>query len=63
CGGVEMAAPVVHFEINTKGDAKRLWRFYEAEQVPVTEVPGVVTFANFRDPDGHVIGLVKSEAR
>ena len=29
--------------------------------VPITEVPGVVTFAQFADPDGNVVGLVKSE--
>ncbi len=28
--------------------------------VPVTEVPNMVTFAQFADPDGNVIGLVKS---
>jgi hypothetical protein len=31
--------------------------------VPVTEVTGVVTFAQFADPDGNVVGLVKSESR
>ena len=31
--------------------------------VPITEVPGVVTFAQFADPDGNVVGLVKSEPR
>jgi len=29
--------------------------------MPVTEIPGMVTFAQFADPDGHVIGLVKSQ--
>jgi len=28
--------------------------------VPVTEVPNVVTFALFADPEGHHVGLVKS---
>ena len=27
--------------------------------VPVTEVPDMVTFAQFADPDGNIIGLVK----
>lgn len=27
--------------------------------VPVTDVPGAVTFAQFSDPDGNVVGLVK----
>lgn len=27
----------------------------------VTEIPGMVTFAQFRDPAGNVIGLVKAE--
>ena len=29
--------------------------------VPVTEVPGMVTFAQFADPQGNVVGLVKSD--
>jgi uncharacterized protein len=29
--------------------------------VPVTEIPGMVTFAMFDDPDGLLIGVVKSE--
>lgn len=28
--------------------------------VPVTEVPDLVTFAQFADPQGNVVGLVKS---
>ena len=27
--------------------------------MPVTEVPGMVTFAQFADPEGNIIGLVK----
>jgi predicted enzyme related to lactoylglutathione lyase len=27
--------------------------------VPVTEIPDMVTFALFADPEGHVVGLVK----
>jgi predicted enzyme related to lactoylglutathione lyase len=30
---------------------------------PVTEIPGVgVTFAQFADPEGHVVGLLKSRS-
>jgi uncharacterized protein len=30
--------------------------------VPVTEIPGAgVTFAQFADPEGHVVGLLKSQ--
>ena len=29
--------------------------------VPVTTIPDMVTFALFNDPEGHLIGLVKSE--
>jgi predicted enzyme related to lactoylglutathione lyase len=29
--------------------------------VPVTEIPGVVTFAMFSDPEGNLVGLVKSD--
>jgi predicted enzyme related to lactoylglutathione lyase len=28
--------------------------------VPPTEIPNVVTFALFSDPDGNMVGLVKS---
>ncbi len=27
--------------------------------VPLTEVPGMVTFAQFKDPEGNVVGLLK----
>ena len=29
--------------------------------MPVTEIPNMATFALFADPEGHVVGLVKSE--
>lgn len=29
--------------------------------VPVTTIPDMVTYAMFADPEGHLIGLVKSE--
>ena len=28
---------------------------------PVTEIPDIVTFAQFRDPQGNVVGLVKNQ--
>ena len=28
--------------------------------VPITEIPNMVTFALFADPEGHLVGLVKS---
>jgi len=31
--------------------------------VPVTEIPNMVTFAQFRDPDGNIFGIVKSAER
>ncbi|HVB14316.1 MAG TPA: VOC family protein [Candidatus Dormibacteraeota bacterium] len=30
-------------------------------QLPVTDVPGGPTMALFRDPEGHLIGLVRAE--
>lgn len=30
--------------------------------MPVMEIPGAVTMAQFSDPEGHVIGLVKAQA-
>jgi len=29
--------------------------------MPVTEIPDMVTFALFADPEGHLVGVVKSE--
>jgi predicted enzyme related to lactoylglutathione lyase len=29
--------------------------------VPVTEIPNVVTFAQFADPEGNVVGLIKAQ--
>lgn len=31
--------------------------------MPTTEIPGMVTFALFADPEGHMIGLVKEEQK
>jgi predicted enzyme related to lactoylglutathione lyase len=28
--------------------------------MPVTEVPGVVTLAQFQDPAGNMVGIIKS---
>jgi predicted enzyme related to lactoylglutathione lyase len=30
--------------------------------MPVTEIPNMVTFAQFEDPEGHLIGLFKSRS-
>ena len=30
--------------------------------MPLTVIPGMVTMAQFADPQGNVVGLVKSEA-
>ena len=30
--------------------------------VPTTEIPNMVTFAMFADPEGHMVGLVKAES-
>lgn len=29
--------------------------------VPVTTIPGIVTFAQFRDPEGNVVGMASAE--
>ena len=29
--------------------------------VPVTSIPGMVTFAQFKDPEGNIVGLVSSD--
>ena len=30
--------------------------------MPVTEIPNMVTFAQFADPEGNVVGIVKPQA-
>jgi hypothetical protein len=30
--------------------------------VPVTEIPNMVTFAQFADPEGNVVGIVEQQA-
>ena len=39
----------------------RLERMGGKTIVPVTEIPNMVTFALFADPEGNTVGLVKSE--
>ncbi|HLQ62048.1 MAG TPA: hypothetical protein VK131_09305, partial [Candidatus Acidoferrales bacterium] len=52
-----MAAPVVHFEINTKGDAKRLWKFYEdVFQWKVKPMEGPGTYGTVSGEQGKGIG-------
>jgi predicted enzyme related to lactoylglutathione lyase len=31
--------------------------------VPVTEIPDMVTFALFADPEGHVVGIYKGQGQ
>ncbi len=63
-GGGGSPAPGVVFYVEVDDPQKYL------EQVeslggkvvtPVTEIPNMVTFAHFTDPEGHVLGIVKSE--
>lgn len=64
-GGIgQAAAPLATIYVEVDDPAKYLERVVAAgaEVVQeVTEVPGMVTFAQFRDPAGNVVGLVKAE--
>ena len=64
-GGIGQAeAPLATFYIEVDDPQQYLERVTAAgaEVVqPVTEIPGMVTFAQFRDPAGNVVGLVKAE--
>jgi predicted enzyme related to lactoylglutathione lyase len=73
---VAMGAPVTWFEINTAESKAVSEFYTEVDDpqayldrieqaggrtvVPVTEIPDMVTFAQFADPQGNVVGLVKS---
>jgi hypothetical protein len=64
-GGVTQGdAPAAVFYVQVDDPAAHLAR---AEQlggktiVPVTSIPGMVTFAQFADPEGNVVGIVAAE--
>ncbi len=62
-GGGESAAPGVVFYMEVDDPQKYL---EQAEALggkvvtPVTVIPDQVTFAHIQDPEGHVVGIVKS---
>ena len=64
-GGIGAAdVPLATFYVEVDDPAAYLERVANAggELVQdVTEIPGMVTFAQFRDPAGNIVGLVKSE--
>lgn len=49
---IEVDDPQAHLDRIEKAGGKTI--------VPVTEIPNMVTFAQFADPQGNVVGLVKS---
>ncbi|MDA0256751.1 MAG: glyoxalase [Chloroflexi bacterium] len=61
-GGGEQASSAFYVEVD---DPQAYLARVEAAggktTMPVTVVPGMVTFAQFADPEGNVVGLVKSE--
>jgi len=50
---VEVDDPQEHLELAESLGGKTV--------MPVTEIPGQVTMAQFADPEGRIIGIVKSE--
>jgi predicted enzyme related to lactoylglutathione lyase len=65
-GGIGSAAegvpPYVTFYVQVNDpDAylKRVEKMGGSVIVPTTEIPNMVTFALFADPEGHIVGLVK----
>ena len=49
-----MADRVVHFDAIEAAGGRTV--------MPVTEIPGTVTLAQFQDPAGNMVGIIKSEA-
>lgn len=61
-GQAEKPLATIYIEVDDPGDYLKRVIAAGAEVVQeVTVVPGMVTFAQFRDPAGNVIGLVKAE--
>ncbi|MBI4279854.1 MAG: hypothetical protein HY660_15495 [Armatimonadetes bacterium] len=56
-----MAWVTVYVEVDDpQAYLKRIERMGGKTVVPVTDIPGMVTFAVFADPEGNKVGLVKS---
>lgn len=58
----ENQAPCITFYVQVEdiqGHLDKAVGLGAAVTVPVTEIPGMVTFAQFRDPDGNMVGLLK----
>ena len=47
-----MADRVVHFDAIEAAGGRTV--------MPVTEIPGMVTLAQFQDPAGNMVGIIKS---
>lgn len=61
-GGIRQDPPDKVFYLGVPSIAEKLGRIEAAGGevlVPRTEIPGVVTFALFRDPAGNVLGLAE----
>ena len=54
-----MADRVVHFELGAKR-ADAIEAAGGRTVMPVTEIPGTVTLAQFQDPAGNMVGIIKS---
>ena len=65
-GGIAQAeAPLatIYIEVDDPGQYLERVVAAGAELVQdVTEIPGMVTFAQFRDPAGNIVGLVKAQS-
>ena len=66
-GGIEgeVRAPgtVVYVEVNDlQAYLDKIEQAGGKTVTPVTEIPDMVTFATFTDPEGNVMGLVKSQS-
>ncbi len=60
-GQAEIPLATIYIEVDNPGEYLEKVVGAGAELVQeVTEIPGMVTFAQFRDPAGNIVGLVKS---
>jgi len=62
-GTAEKSLVTVYIEVDDiQGKLDEVVKAGATIEMPVTEMPGVVTFAQFVDPAGNVVGLVSSRA-
>ncbi|MCA3437688.1 MAG: VOC family protein [Rhodobacter sp.] len=56
-GGVEDSGSILRFQVDNMAAAQAKLNSVDIDSGEAIEVPGLVTFSEFRDPDGNALGL------